>query len=230
VPASDDRAAYRAIVAFGAAGRASPAALRAYATRPVTSARALRYVASLPRLTVRPTASPAGDRIRARLARSPRRTQWAVRLAQPVLAIPPTEAAYVTGNRRQTVRKNARKAARGGYACRVVTVEEAWREHRLDAGPGRIVAVAESPDGESRAITLATVDGDWGMLEGLLKLGDETPSSARYLLHLYLMEQLRLAGARHLLATVARPDRPGQEYFQHLLGFVPTNLILAPPR
>ncbi len=221
---TEDLAAYRRLAAHAARGRARPAALRAYAASPATSMRAVRYVLSLPRLTLRPTASPAGDRVRAGIARTAGRSGWGLRLAQPVLAIPPTEAAYVTGNRRQTVRKNARKAARDGYCCRTVPVDEALTVHGLTVPDGRLVAVAESADGTPRAITLATVDGEWALLEGMLKLGDDTPSSARYLLQLY-----RLAGAHHLLAPLPHPDRPGLRYFQHILGFVPTNVILGPP-
>ena len=217
------------MLVFAANGRARPAALRAYAARPTTSARAARYVLSLPRLTIRPTASPAGDRFRARLAGpSSGRVGWAVRVAQPVLPIPPSEAAYAGGDRHPTVRKNARKAARAGYRCRVMPVDEAVAEHRLAVDEAHIVAVAETADGEKGAITVATPDAGWGLLEGLLKLGEDTPSSVRYLLHLYLMERLRLAGARYLLATVADADHPGLEYFQQVLGFVPTNVFLRP--
>ena len=191
--------------------------------------RALRYVLSLPRLTVRPTASPAGERVRAGIASRPLRARWGVRLAQPVLAVPATEAAYVTGNRRQTVRKNARKAVRDGYRCRLVDVDEALAVHGLAVPDGRLVAVAEAADGTPRAITLATVDSRVALLEGMLKLGDGAPSSVRYLLHLYLMERLRIAGAGHLLAALPPPDRTGLQYFQHILGFVPTNVILGPP-
>ncbi len=206
-------------------GRISLRAIPTVLTRPATSLRAFQYIASLPRLMVAPSPSPAGDRIRARLG-NPR---WgiAIHLAQPVLLIPPSERAYVTGNRRQTVRKNARKATREGYRCRVISVQEAIQEHDLVVDESHIVAIAEAPDGEPRGITFATVDREWALLEGLVKIpGHDTPSAVRYLLHLYLMDRLRMAGARYMLATRVGRERPGLQYFQHILGFVPTNIVL----
>ena len=206
-------------------GRISPGAVRAVLTQPAMSMRAFQYILSLPRLRVAPSPSPAGDRIRARLGNP--KLAISIHLAQPVLLIPPSERAYVTGNRRQTVRKNARKAAREGYRCRVLSGQEAIRDHDLVVDERHIVAIAEGSEGEPRVITFATVDREWALLEGLVKLpGHDTPSAVRYLLHLYLMDRLRLTGARYMLAKRVGRELPGLQYFQHILGFVPTNLVL----
>lgn len=169
------------------------------------------------------------------------------RRAQAVLRIPEADDSYLAGRHRQALRTNIAAARRQGvHAGRSSSYEE-WVDaatYVLSRRPGGAdVARRLAEDGtrgrlrlfaaygaDDRPVGIAAVAlvGDAALLVSLLSVPDDpAASSARYLLHATLVDDLVALGQRHLLVGSALRQSPGAQYFQHLLGYRACNLRLA---
>jgi hypothetical protein len=194
-------------------------------------------LATLPKLRVSLTDSPAGERLR----RHFRHRIWGIlhsRLAQGVLVLPEDEGRYLRGRSRQAVRTNMHKAQAAGIACRSLKdVEERraatqclrpgmseWGDD-LFSLPGDAWRAAFAPSGEPVAFAQMTVDREWTLLQTFVS----TDGASRYLLHTDLVETLVRAKARYLAvnAPMAPLLEPPLQYWQRLLGYQVANLSLS---
>jgi hypothetical protein len=166
-------------------------------------------LAGLPTLTVRLSASPAGERLREHFAHR----QWGIlhsRLAQGVLVLPETNATYLRGRSRQALRSNTRKAREAGITCRrldhlserraaALHLRERagdrvhWRDE-LFCAPGDAWWSARNRRGEAVALAQVTVDREWALLQLLVSRDRQS----RYLLHSEVVEALVAARVRYL--------------------------------
>jgi hypothetical protein len=183
-----------------------------------------RYDRSLPAVTVRLTASPAGRVIGEHLAiREGGRRRYRYRAAQGVLPLPEDFARYMRGRHRQAVRTNVGHARRAGLTVTRRTVE-GWepglddtRRGLLSPGPIEWWHV-RGPDGEGPPLAeaIVTVDDEVALLHGL----GSSARYARWLLHTEIVE--RLCGSCAVL-LVNSDDAyllgPGHRHFQRLLGY-----------
>ena len=199
---------------------------------------AARYVAGLPRIEARVTATDVGEWVRHRLV-SGRRVA-SVGLARAVLEIPDTEEAYLQGRRKQALRTNVRRAREAGST--VDLAEDDGREftereitsHRLarlgarQLGPaGQMVVVVSGPDGEVQATAALAVDAEWAHLERLRHHGARDGAlMARYLLHLHVVRALRERGVRYLHAGTTLGAKHSVGYFQYLTGYEAINIVM----
>jgi hypothetical protein len=170
-----------------------------------------------PRTRLSLSESPAGKCIRAHL----RLRRWGLprfRLAQGVLHLPEDYASYLRGRKRQAVRTNVARARSRGIQCTHATVY-GWL---LDGHSGEQRAPAECWQARNRAGTLVgeawvTIDAECALLHSMTT----SETDVRWLLHAAIIEQLCGRGARQLLTNShdAFLMTPGQQYFQHLLGY-----------
>lgn len=203
-----------------------------------------RSVSRLPILTVRPTDTVHGHRIRRRLSGRacvvlPRR------LAVAVVDVQCDPARYTRGRSKQALRTNCRRATESGISCRPLDADEAVTrvaallaargesamypaiaEH-LDDGSGDFW-LAEDPSGDTVVIALTTTDGPFSRLEWMTTAPREERSDGRYLMSSHLVTALAERGVEHLGVDSTFLVPPGLRYFQHLLGFRPTNIVLDP--
>ena len=203
-----------------------------------------KLFASLPRLSISLSSSESGREIAAHL----RRTRMGIphtRLAQGVLAVPPTQEEYLGGRSRQAVRTNIRRAKSLGLTCRRLAgraeqryvadymvgrrpqsedVAEEYRRH-LDHLYTHCWMV-EAPDQTPAALAILSVDTEVAMLWSLVCL----EPSAKWLLHTHVVGELGAAGVRYLLTSsrMAPMMRPQDQYFQKLLGYRVAHLSLEP--
>jgi hypothetical protein len=194
-------------------------------------------LASLPKLRVSLTDSPAGERLRGHFSHR----IWGIphtRVAQGVLVLPEEEGRYVRGRSRRAVRTGINKARAAGITCRPLDgVEERraaaqclrpsmseWGDDPFSL-PGDAWRAAFAPSGESVAIAQMTVDREWALLQMFVS----TDRASRYLLHTDLVETLVGAKVRHLAVstTMAPLLEPTLQYWQGLLGYQITNLSLS---
>jgi|GEM_PF-1773446 len=166
------------------------------------------------------------------------------RLAQAVLELPTAEERYLAGRPKQALRTNLRHARDLGVTA-VRTPYEVWSEavsailltrhdgkapdQKMDRpGPEQQMAyyVARDAYGIPLAFAGAALFGQFGVLFGLVSRPDRKPGAswARYQLHTCLALDLGRSGVRHLLAGSAVRQPPGNQYFQHLLGYRVRNL------
>jgi hypothetical protein len=189
-----------------------------------------RYERSLPSVAVRLSDAPAGRLIREHLAiRTQDGARYRYRGPQGVLTLPGDFAEYMRGRHRQAVRTNVGHARRAGLTVnhRVLSDWEPGhddtRRGLLSPGPiehwkvfehGKVLPVAEA---------IFTVDDEVALLHGL---GSHNPH-ARWLIHTEVVERL-CGSARFLLVNSddAFLIRPGDQYFQRLLGYEITRLRL----
>ena len=167
------------------------------------------------------------------------------RLAQAVLDLPAAEDHYLAGRPKQALRTNLRHARDLGVTSDRVPTYEAWYEaasvifqvrgDRHAAGremdkpePGQHVAyyVARDARGTPLAFAGIALFGQFAVLFTMLSHLDRHPSAswARYQLHTFLALDLGRTGVRHLLVGPALRETPGNQYFQHLLGYRVRNL------
>ncbi len=208
------------------------------------SAKLLVY---LPRLSISLSSSTSGREIAAHLRRKRLGIAHA-RLAQGVLALPPTLEEYLRGRSRQAVRTNIRHAKGVGLTCRRVTssaeqryvaeymvaqrpqsedVAETYRRH-LNHADAQCWMV-EAPDQTPAGLAILSVDIEVAMLWSLVSL-DQT---AKWLLHTHVVGELGDAGVRYLLTSSKMAPLMGSrdQYLQKLLGYRVAHLSLehAPP-
>jgi hypothetical protein len=190
------------------------------------------------RLVMRPTEAdswfsenfpPAGRKI------------YGSRWAQSVLELVQTESEYVAGKGKQALRTNVRKARGVGVVCRGTgfndfdlaarTVLEARRGDGIHEmrrpGPNHRVSyyVASNQQGDPLVFAGVGLFGNFGLLFVMLS-NTKIPDSdvARYLLHTFMVTDLALSGFSYILAGPVLRESPGNQYFQHLLGYKARNL------
>jgi hypothetical protein len=194
-------------------------------------------LASLPKLRVSLTDSPAGARLRDHF----RHRIWGIqhsRLAQGVMVLPEQEGRYLRGRSRQAVRTNMHKAQAAGIECRPLndveerrTAAQCLRPGMSEWGddlfslPGDAWRAAFAPSGEPVAFSQMTVDREWTLLQTFVS----TDRASRYLLHTDLVETLVRARARYVAvnAPMAPLLEPRLQYWQRLLGYQVANLSLS---
>jgi hypothetical protein len=169
------------------------------------------------------------------------------RLAQAVLELPTVEEHYLAGRPKQALRTNLRHARDLGVTSERIPTYEAWYEAacvilhgRLDGHavgremdkpePGQHVAYYVARDAHEAPLAFAGVAlfGQFAVLFTMLSHLDRHPSAswARYQLHTFLALDLSHSGVKHLLVGSALRETPGNQYFQHLLGYRARNLRL----
>jgi hypothetical protein len=175
------------------------------------------YLRSLPRVDVLLSDEPTGVSIREHLSLrrlgAPR-----FRLAQGILSLPTDFASYMRGRRRQAVRTNVRHACKLGITCHLATIPD-WR--RAERGLSQRAPVerwwATDAHGEIVGEALLTVD----RVCALLHMLQTRQTYVRWLLHTEIVE--RLCTAQRALLITNSSDvplmPPGQQHFQHLLGY-----------
>ena len=173
------------------------------------------------------------------------RTMRSRRWAQAVLDLPTAEKPYLAGRPKQALRTNLRHASKVGVTSSRISTHEAWFEAAsivLQArhdGPGALQEMNEPEAGQQVAYYVAR-DADetplafarvalfdqFAVLFTMLSHLDRHPSAswARYQLHTFLALDLGRTGVRHLLVGPALRESPGNQYFQHLLGYRVRNL------
>jgi hypothetical protein len=162
------------------------------------------------------------------------------RLAWAVLDLPAAEEHYLVGRHRQALRTNLRHARALEVTSSRVTYET-WLEaasvvlRARGAQPGphedrhrRPAAyyVAQDARGTPLALAAAALFGQFAVLFALVNRPDRHPDAswARYQLHTLLALDLGRSGIEHLLTGSALREPPGNQYFQHLLGYRARNL------
>ena len=167
------------------------------------------------------------------------------RWAQAVLDLPTAEKPYLAGRPKQALRTNLRHAGKVGVTSSRIPTHEAWFEaarlvlqarhdgpgalqEMKEAEPGQQVAYYVARDADETPLAFARVAlfGQFAVLFTMLSHLDRHPSAswARYQLHTCLALDLGRAGVRHLLVGPALREPPGNQYFQHLLGYRVRNL------
>jgi hypothetical protein len=200
---------------------------------------AVLLLASLPKLRVSLTDSPAGERLRGHFSHR----IWGIphtRMAQGVLLLPKEEGQYVRGRSRHAVRTGINKARAAGITCRPLDdVEErraaAWslraRVPFMSEWGDDLFSLKEdawwaafSSSGEPVTIAQMTVDREWALLQSF----GSTDRASRYLLHTELVETLARANVCYLATEgpMAPLLEPTLQYWQHLLGYRIVNLSL----
>jgi hypothetical protein len=181
-----------------------------------------RYDRSLPLVTVRLTASPAGQLIGEHFAIR-ERGRWRYRSAQGVLPLPGDFAEYLRGHHRQAVRTNVGHARRAGMTV-ARTELDGWEPGLDDSRRGLLTPgpiewwQVRGPDDEGPPLAeaIVTVDDDVALLHGL----GSRAKHARWLLHTKIVE--RLCGRCEVLLVNCDDAYllgPGHRYFQRLLGY-----------
>ena len=164
------------------------------------------------------------------------------RLAWAVLDLPAAEKHYLVGRPRQALRTNLRHARALGVTSSRVTYET-WFEamsavmrargdkpgpEQDGPGPGQQVAYYVARDARGRPLAFAgtALFGRFAALFTLVSRPDRQPDAswARYQLHTFLALDLGCSGVEHLLTGSALRESPGNQYFQHLLGYRARNL------
>jgi hypothetical protein len=180
----------------------------------------------IPRTRLHLSASPSGKRIRAHL----RLRRWGLprfRLAQGVLHLPSTHAAYMRGRSKQAVRTNFARARARGIQATYTTVA-GWTPLEHPSAPDAPVQhwQATSQAGVVLGEAWVTVDAQCALLHSLVT----TESDVRWLLHTAIVEQMCLLGCRQLITNShdAFLMPAGQQYFQRLLGYSIERLRLYP--
>ena len=206
----------------------------------------VRVLLGLPRIEVRLSDETAGRRIGEHLRVRVFGVLPKHRVAQGVLAVPPSMGAYLSGRSRQAVRTNTARAARAGIAVsRLVTLEarrdavdrytgpapalvdREWRDEwwRRAAEDGRVWLAASNPDGQIQGLLVATVDLDWAMLEVAIARQHCT----RWLLQKVLLQHLVDSGVRYMFTGTGNVLSlgPSLRHIQRLLGYVVANLAVS---
>jgi hypothetical protein len=168
-------------------------------------------------------------------------------LARAVLRLPVFEERYLSGRPRQALRTNLRHArdlgvtsARVRYGDWLEAVSEILKARPLDKalegnwarpGPGQQAAhyVTYDASGKPLAFAGTALFGQFAVLFALLSHPGRHPEAswARYQLHTFLALDLGRTGVEYLLVGSALRESPGNQYFQHLLGYRARNLRIT---
>ncbi|CAB4743471.1 unannotated protein [freshwater metagenome] len=211
--------------------------------RPADLVRALAAVRRLPRVDVRPSASPGGDAVRAVLRARIAPGVPGRLLGSAALAVPEVPGAYLEGRRAQTLRRKVRAARAVGTHVEPVDcpeerqrlldlVDRLEREHpdpvyRVDEPANDdlldhdLWLVARDPAGTPMLLSVTPVDGELAVLRYFRTLGYGTShSDARYLATVELVTRLAERGVRWLLDTEPiSAQTSGLRHFQKMVGF-----------
>lgn len=194
------------------------------------------YVLRLPKADVPLSDGPAGRMITEHLTCR----RWGVprfRLAQGVLYLPSDISTYMSGRRkRHALRANLNRAKERGFHCEYITVPD-WTPCETPGDPGNRGLTTKAPterwrvtgrDGACIAEAWLTVDEKCALLHFL----KSTESYARWLLHTAIVERLCTSSCQMLLTNSYDSPllAPGQQHFQHLLGYSVARLRPRPPR
>ncbi|MGH2927158.1 MAG: hypothetical protein ACRDL8_03035 [Solirubrobacteraceae bacterium] len=180
----------------------------------------LWYLLRVPRTAVALSDGPAGQMIAQHLACR----RWGLprfRLAQGVLQLPLDRAAYLRGRRRQAVRTNVRRARELGLRCEREVVEDwvppAGGERGLTCRAATEYWRVLDDSGACVGEAWVTVDVDAALLHSLWC----SRGHGRWLLHTSIVERLLGSSCRLLLTNSYDVPllAPGQQHFQHLLGY-----------
>lgn len=174
------------------------------------------YLLTLPRVEIPVSNSETGSTIREHLSL---RT-WGLprfRLAQGILHLPPHFDAYLRGRRRQALRTNLHRARERGIVCHSEKLS-AWSRRAGELGGVPVEHLwAVDANGTSIADAWVTVDDDCALLHEMTS----TALYGRWALHAALVERLCRRGCSLLITNShdAPLMPPGQQHFQHLLGY-----------
>jgi hypothetical protein len=201
----------------------------------------------LPRVRVRVSRSPAGERIRRYLAYR----KWGLvpdtRIAQGFLAVPPTIDEYLGGRHRQALRTNLNRAqSRGIKVVPLTGVEERrwavarWAENcptrtqediewlrsywEVESDrPGRRWLAALDRSGDCVGVCVVTVDVECALLEHLV-----ATSPARWSLNAAVVEMLCEEGISYLFVTPVNGVRAERnvQYLHRLLGYSIAHIVV----
>jgi hypothetical protein len=212
-------------------------------SHPVQFARMLVATTRLPALHARPSATPAGEAVRATLTlRGPLGTpaRW---LGSAVLVVPQPPTTYLEGRAAQTLRRKIRSAEKLGLTCRLVQDEDerslllglanaAEQNHHNQRyrvpNPDnndllRHDVWLQTLDGDGQPLHLAVIpyDGEFGTLRYFRTLGASAAhSDSRYLATYAVVQELAARGVRYLLDTEAPGAQTnGLRHFQRMVGF-----------
>lgn len=188
----------------------------------------IAYLWLLPRLEVRFSDNPSGKLLAEHLSLR----RWGLprfRLAQGVLQLPTDFSTYLRGRRRQALRTNMRRARERGIQCSEAVVPTAMRaELKRTRNTPTERWRAFDRDGNVVGEALLTVDQECALLHGM----GCREQDVRWLLHTAIVERLCGSGCRLLLTNShdAPLLPPGQQHFQHLLGYSVARLRPRAPR
>jgi hypothetical protein len=211
--------------------------------RPVTLVRVLFAVARLPVVEVPVSA----DQEAAMLSRDFAPIAAPIfggRLAQAVLDLEPDDRAYLSGRRKEALRRNMRHARRLGVEVSHAASYHEWAAAAQEVlrwrgvGPEMMTQLRPPPDtqdmayfvaaddqGRPVAISVVAIFASSALLVWSLSATDHPAArSSRYLLHTFMRSDLRQRGVRHLIAGTGVRDAPGVHLFQHLLGYEVCNV------
>ncbi len=164
------------------------------------------------------------------------------RWAQSVLELDGDESRYLAGKSKQALRTNLRHARTAGIVCTKVDFDEFDKAARqiLDGrSQGRGAHsmcepldnqevgyyVASTLDGTPCVFAGVAVFGNFGLLFVMLTDTELAEAKmARYLLHTAIVADQAKSAASYLLAGPVLSESPGNQYFQHLLGYRARNL------
>ena len=205
-----------------------------------------RLAFRLPRLEVRLSETEAGRRIRANLGARVLGFLPKHRLAQGVLAVPPTLGEYLTGRSRRAVRTNVAHAARKGIATDLLVTVDARRDAlNRNAGPapapvdrdwrevwslraaedGRVWLAASDAEGGFWGLAVATVDVEWAMIEVAIA----REHAVRWQLHTAMLAHFVDTGVQYVFTADgnALSVGPSLRHVQRLLGYSVANLVVG---
>ena len=178
-----------------------------------------------PRTRISVSRGPSGELIRSHL----RLRRWGLprfRLAQGVLHLPEEYSTYLRGHRRQAIRTNIARAQARGIRCTSTTVH-GWLPQGHSCAEGAPVECwrAMNQAGTLVGEAWVTVDQHCALLHSMTT----SETDVRWLLHAAITEQLCARGCRQLLTNShdAFLMAPGQQYFQHRLGYSVERVCVA---
>jgi hypothetical protein len=238
----DDLAAALAFMRSVLPPASRPAALLYALRHPAAAVRSSSTLYRLPTIDVHVSDSAAGARIGALAGR---RTLGIARPRFAVSVLPVVGLdEYLRGHARAALRNSCSLARRLGVTCSMVVDVDAqlrathailagrdeldnWEALRELIALGRDRVFVAEADGAPVAISFVTVDREVANLSWCLSVrNDQRGSSARYLLHAYVMEVLSEQGVSLLFADAVVVISDGLRYFQDRLGFGVANLRL----
>lgn len=203
----------------------------------------LRHLAGLPTTAVTVSGLPSGDRVWDQLTKRRLRIRTSA-IAVAAVVIPDDTATLLRGRSRQALRTNLRHAEQLGttYLRLSGSPEECERLRELGLKSGLDMSVAEMhfwitqrPDlfvaidcsGAYVAAYCLDVDTETALLSRVMTAPGREGLYARYGLHVHVVSELARRNVRLLCVGPAYTSPPRLQYVQHLLGFLPTNVIVG---
>lgn len=225
--------------------------LRFAARHPVTVARAVAGMRSLPLVTAHLSRSGEGRAIDGAMRRPGLTRKPFVATCAAVLSLPVDPAAFLEGRRMQTMRRKLRQAGKAGISVRTVTdpterdgllalANEVERghpdpEYRVehprndDLLACSLWLAAVDAEGATLMLGVLPVDGEWASLRYFRTLGhDDVHSLSRWATTEAMVRELTARGVRHLLDPEhPGSQKPGVRHFQRMVGFRFARIQLA---